>query len=331
VSDPLGMLFGMRGTVSNADRAVWLLLGRQADLITRTQALACDMSVAEIRSKLRVGGQWKAVLPGIYLAHTGSLTVGQREMAAALYAGHDCVITGAAALRRCGVRVQLDDVVDVLIPASAARQSRSFVRIHRTGRMPGRPWVCDGLRWAPAARAVADAARSETDLRAVRALVAGAVQQGKCTVEQLVIELRAGPKQGSAALRAALDEVIEGVASVIEGDARALIKTSGLPEPLYNPKLYVGEEFLAQPDLWWPDAGVAGEMDSREWHLSPASWEKTLARHGRMSAHGIIVLHWTHRRIRMAPAEVIAQLRSALQAGRQRPPLAIRTVPGRRN
>jgi len=54
------------------------------------------MSVAQIRSKLRVGGQWKAVLPGIYLAHTGSLTVGQREIAAVLYAGHGGVITGTA-------------------------------------------------------------------------------------------------------------------------------------------------------------------------------------------------------------------------------------------
>ncbi len=287
------------------------------------------MSVAELRSKLRVGGQWKAVLPGIYLAHTGSLTAGQREIAAVLYAGHKCVITGAAALRRCGVRAPVDDFVDVLIPSAVARQSLSFVRVHRTARMPERPWLTDGLRWAPPGRAVADAARSETDLRLVRALVADAVQRGKCTVEQLVTELQAGPKQGSAPLRAALDEAIAGVASVIEGDARALIKNSDLPEPLYNPKLYVGQEFLAQPDLWWPDAGVAGEMDSREWHLSPAGWEKTLARHDRMSAYGIIVLHLTPRLIRSQPSEVIAQLRSALEIGRQRPPLAIRTIPRR--
>jgi hypothetical protein len=117
------------------------------------------------------------VLPGIYLAHNGGLTIGQREIAAVLYAGHSCVITGPAALQRLGVRVPLSDAVDVLIPATARRLSTRFVRIHRTTRMPEQPWRLDGIRWAPSARAVADAAR-ELEFRAVRALVADAVQQG---------------------------------------------------------------------------------------------------------------------------------------------------------
>ena len=33
---------------------------------------------------------------------------------------------------------------------------------------------------------------------------------------------------------------------------------------LYNPWLYAGEEFIARPDAWWPDAGVVVEVDSRE-------------------------------------------------------------------
>jgi hypothetical protein len=323
------MLAGMTRRNSSVERAVQAVFDQQGELITRSQVFACEMSAAQIRTKLRPGGQWKAVLPGIYLAHTGSLTVGQREMAARLYAGDGAVITGMAALRRFGVRTPIDDTVDVLVPTSVARQSRDFVRVHRTTRMPERPWTGDGLLWAPPARAVGDATRGLTDLRVVRAVVANAVQQGKCTVKQLTAELQAGPKQGSGALRAALEEVVAGVASVIEGDVRKLIKRSGLPEPLYNPRLYVGSDFLAQPDLWWPDAGVAGEVDSREWHLSPASWERTLTRHDRMSAHGIIVLHLTHRRITSEPAEVIAELRSALEVGRQRPPLAIRTIPSR--
>jgi hypothetical protein len=56
---------------------------------------------------------------------------------------------------------------------------------------------------------------------------------------------------------------------------------------LYNPWLYVGEEFIARPDAWWPDAGVVVEVDSREWHLSPADWKRTLARHSRMGAFGL--------------------------------------------
>jgi hypothetical protein len=205
--------------------------------------------------------------------------------------------------------------------------STSFVQIHRTTRMPGKPWSMDGIRWAPPARAVADAARAETELRDVRAFVADAIQQRKCSVQQLVAELRAGPSQGSGALRAALDEVADGVASIAEGDLRRLIKNSGLPMPMYNPRLYVGDVFLAQPDVWWGEAGVAAEVDSREWHLTPATWERTQIRHASMSAHGILVLHYTPRRIRSDGAAVVGELCAAIEAGRRRPALPIRAIP----
>jgi hypothetical protein len=301
----------------------------QCDLITRSQALGGGMTEAALRARLRPDGPWRVVLPGLYLVHNGGLTVGQRELAAVLYAGRDSVITGPAALARFGVRAPVSEVIDVLIPHQQRRQSKGFVRIHRTTLMPVKPWRADGIMWAPAARAVADAARGDVELRDARALVASAVQQRKCTVQQLAGELRTGPSQRSGPLRAALAEVAVGIRSVAEGDLRKVIKGAGLPEPMYNPQLFVGEEFLASPDAWWPDAGVAAEVDSREWHLSPADWERTQARHARMSAQGILVLHYAPRRIRSDPTGLAAEISNALEAGRRRPPLAIRTLPAR--
>jgi hypothetical protein len=193
--------------------------------------------------------------------------------------------------------------------------------------MPQRPWVTDGIRWAPVPRAVADVARGGLAARDVKALVATAVQRRTCTIYQLAAELSSGPARASGILRAALDEVADGVASAAEGDLRKLVKTGRLPEPMYNPSLYVGKEFLAKPDLWWRDAGVSGEVDSREWHLSPEQWKRTMARHSAMSAHGIIVLHFAPSRIRSDAAGVIAELKSAIEAGLGRPPLAIKTFP----
>lgn len=310
-----------------ADRAVAQVLRRQCDLITRQQALTEGMTEAALRHKLRADGPWRIVLPGVYLSHNGLLTGGQREAAAVLYAGRGCVITGLAALARQGVRVPVSQIVDVLIPHHLSRQGTGFVRVQRTNRMPDKPVIIGGIRWAPVARAVADAARGQVDSRDVRAFVAHAVQQNRCSVPQLATELRAGSRQGSAALRAALAEVADGVASVAEGDLRGLIKSGGLPEPMYNPELFDGSEFLGKPDAWWRDEGVASEVDSKEWHLSPSDWERTLARHAKMSAHGILVLHFTPGQLRASPADVIAQIRSALEQGKQRPPLPIRTVP----
>ena len=51
--------------------------------------------------------------------------------------------------------------------------------------------------------------------------------------------------------------------SVAEGDFRLLIRQARLPEPLFNPRLYAGTAFIAVPDAWWPEAGVAAEVESR--------------------------------------------------------------------
>jgi hypothetical protein len=312
-----------------ADRAASEVLRNQGELITRRQALAAGLTKDALRHRVSPDGPWRVVLPGIYMSHEGDLTIGQREIAAILYAGRGSVITGLAALRRLGVRVQVTDTVDVLIPVTRKRLSMSFVQIHRTSRMPERPWRMDGMLWAAPPRALADAARSATVGRDVRAFVADAVQQGKCTVQQIAAELRSGPSQGSGLLRAALEEVADGVASVAEGDLRKLIKSSGLPEPLYNPRLFVGDMFLAKPDAWWAEAGVAVEVDSMQWHLSPDGLERTQARHAAMSSHGILLLHFAPRRIRADGASVVARIRATLEEGKRRPPLAIRTVPAR--
>jgi len=308
------------------DRRVIDIWRSQCDLITRPQALAAGLTDAMLRSRLRAGGPWTAALPGVYFVHGGALTAGQREAAAVLYAGQGSVITGISALARMGMRVSIPDIVDVLVPHDQRRASCKFVRIIRTRRMPDHAWLTDGLSWAPAARSVADAARLRDEPNYVRALVADAVQQRKCTVQDLAAEVDAGPNRGSAALRAALGEVSDGIRSVAEGDLRKLIKSGRLPPPMYNPRLFVGDAFLAKPDAWWTEAGVAVEVDSREWHLSPADWERTQARHAAMSAHGILVLHYAPRRIRTDGAAVLAEIRAAIEAGRRRSPLAIRAV-----
>jgi hypothetical protein len=328
LSDLAEMLRGMTQISAGADRAVARVLRQQAGLITRSQVLTSGLTEAGLRHRIRAGGPWRTVLPGVYLGHNGSLGGGQRELAAVLYAGSQCVITGLSALQSQGVRTPLSDVIDVLIPDASKRQSTGFVRTHRTLRLPERPLERGGIRWAPVPRAVADTSRAGLELGEVRALVAEAVQRRACTVGELAQELRGGPRRGSGMLRAVLAEVAEGVASAAEGDLRKLIRSGRLPEPLYNPDLYAGSQFLARPDVWWKDAGVAGEMDSREWHLSPAQWRQTMERHARMSAQGIIVLHVTPGRVRTDGPQVVAELRSAIEAGRRRPPLAIRTVPG---
>jgi hypothetical protein len=286
------------------------------------------MSDQMLKHRLCPGGPWQRLLPGVYLTFTGTPTSDQREMAAFLYGGPGSVITGVAALRRQGLHPPDDGVVDVLIPARYRRSSAGFTRIRRTTKMPGQVVVIAGRDYTMVARAVADAARIMTSLSDVRALVASAVQARRCPLGLLAAELREGPVRDSALLRRALAEVADGVRSAAEADLRDLIGRAGLPAPMFNARLLIGPgALLAVPDAWWPDAGVAAEVDSREWHLSPDDWQQTLARHAAMTAHGILLLHFTPWQIRARPGEVVTAITQALAAGRGRPRLPIRALP----
>lgn len=316
-------------TVKLDEDALRARLASQHRVISRAQAAACGMTPAALRHRVRSGGPWQTLLPGVYLAHTGTASRAQLDMAALLHAGRGSVISGLAALSRHGIRSPRTDVADVLVPASRIRRDGPFVRVHRTTLMPERVCYSGPIYYTLAPRAVADAARWLTDARAVRGIVADAVQRGLCPLDRLNEELAAGPIRGSALLREALAEVSAGARSVAEGDFLLLIKRARLPEPMLNPWLYAGETFIAKPDCWWPQFGLAAEVDSREWHLSPADWAQTMARHRRMTGYGITVLHFTPGQIARDPKGVVRDLAAALAAAKGRPPLPITARPAR--
>jgi hypothetical protein len=124
--------------------------------------------------------------------------------------------------------------------------------------------------------------------------------------------------------REALTDVAAGIRSAAEGDLKDLLAKSGLPMPLFNASIYDSDEtFIARPDAWWPDKGVAVEVDSHEWHLSPRDHTRTLERQRRMGKYSIVVLPFTPKEIRTQPAQVLATIRQALEGGR--PPSNVQT------
>ncbi len=306
------------------------ILDEQDQVISRPQALASGMTRAALEHRIRPGGPWQRLLGGVYLAQTGEPTVTQKEMAALLHAGPEGVLTGPAALRALGISNEQPTTFDVLVPASRRPASAAFVAIHRTARMPDRVIRKGRRSYVLAPRALADAARSMTDLPEVRALIAGAIQRHVCSVGALASELGEGGRQHSALLRQVLGEAREGIHSVAEGELRDLIKRAGLPMPMFNPRLRTADGvFIARPDACWADAGVAAEVDSGEWHLSPADWEETMRRHDAMIRHGILLLHFSPAQFRREPAAVAATIADALSAGRARPVLPITARPAR--
>lgn len=290
------------------------LVRRQHGIVLRSQAIEFGISPRAIEHRLSCG-RWQSVLRGLYATFSGPLAALHRLSAASLFAGLGAQITGTAALVIYQFRyAPSGDEIDVNVPLSNSRRSCGFVRIARTAR-PDRRWRRrSGLVISSPARAVADAARSATDLRTVRAFVAEAIQRQRCTVEDLNSELVSGPMRGSALFRRALCEVIDGTRSAPEAELRLIL--DGIPVK-WNQRLIDGSGTkLPTPDGWISRSGIALEVDSREYHLGPEEWERTLVRHNILARHGILVLHFTPSQIRRDPRGVRSTVEAADRARR---------------
>jgi hypothetical protein len=292
-------------------------------VIARRQALDCGIPRSTLNSWCKPDGKWQKLLPGVYLTVTGTPTPEQRLAAAMLYAGEPAAITGVAALRLHRLRSPGPDVIDVLVPSTIRRQSRGFVRIHRTARLP-RVHRAGMVRFATVARAVADAARLYTSPDDVTAIVAEAIQKQVSSLPELRIELEKGARADSVRLRVALAAIQAGVRSVAEDRFRKRLQHAGLPAPQFNVFLRTldGTD-IGEVDAWWADAGVSVEIDSQEYHFYRADWIRTDAKRSRLLAHGILAHNIAPARVENDWAAVCRELRSSLDSGRQRPRLPI--------
>ncbi len=264
------------------------------------------------------------LLPGIVLLSNAPPTRPDRRWAALLYSGDGAVLTGLDALALHGMERMPSPwgPVHTLIPSERRRGGAGRVLAERTSRLP----VAQPGRWplADVARAALDAARRLPDRAEVRATLAEVVQRGRCTPAGLAAELAEGCGRGTALPRQVLGEISDGVRSAAEAQARALVLRSGLPAPMWNARLYDARgKFIAMPDAWFDDVGLAWQIDSRAWHLSPESYDLTMDRRSAMMAEDAVVMHTRPTKLTQCAAEVLHELvGNHRRAGRRpRPPI----------
>jgi hypothetical protein len=282
------------------------LLVTQRGLLTRGQALSAGLDDEAIRRELKEK-RWQRLLPGLYAGFTGGVTLEQRRLAATLYLGQDAQITGLSALVWHGFRhLPDDDFLHVLVPHSTRRTSRGFLRVQRTHRMDSNPHRGRAYTICSVARAVADACRLLDEIRPVRAVVAESVQRRLTTLDALQQECDLAGTSRTRLFRSALKEVGVGTRSAPEIEFQETLARSTIVRAvLWNPRLAtVDGEPLPSPDGWIDEAGIALEVDSREYHLGPEEWQSTMRRHNVLTAHGAVVLHFTPSEIRSRPSHV---------------------------
>ncbi|MEU4663832.1 type IV toxin-antitoxin system AbiEi family antitoxin domain-containing protein [Micromonospora chalcea] len=294
------------------------LAERQQQIVTRTQLLGVGYDDMYLYRQTR-RGLWQRVLPATYALVTGTLTDEQRRISAALYAGADAQLTGLAALIWYGFRHSPRTAdVHLILPHHARRRSAGHAVIARALELDPRARRTTLYPVCSPARAVVDAARDLRQLRPVRATVAEAVQRGFTDLDSLDAEIRRARRSRTALIRKAFAEITDGVRSAPETELRECLGGSGmLGGILWNPRLSAADGTrLPTPDGYLADCAVALEVDSREYHLSPTDWARTLDRHNKLSRYGVLVLHFTPAQIRREPGRVRRTVEDAYAARR---------------
>lgn len=300
------------------------LLYSQDGVVSRGQLIKLGVTDSYIRHQLTTM-HWCALATGVYLTGAGSGSMGtqtQRARAAILSCGPGSIVTGTAGMRLHGVETPADPQVHALIDHASRRVSSRLVRPIRTRELPHAVSI-RGIPVAPLARCAIDACKGISALDEVRSRLAAPVQQRRCEAVALLAAAfdvgRVGP-----VVSAGLSEIADGVRSAPEGRVRKLVLSSDLPPPLWNPSLYSSDGVLiAIPDAYWEDAGVAIEVESRQYHFNPASWERTLARRALMSSYGILVVQCPPSRLKRDSAGFLQEVTRAHAMGISRGRLPI--------
>jgi len=150
--------------------------------------------------------------------------------------------------------------------------------------------IAPGPRRVDHARSVADYALTMRRLDDVRSVVAQVVSRNGCTIEALVRELDAGPRNGSALLRMALAEVGSS-RSAPEVRAAVALRRAGCCSFVQNARIPLLGGRHYEADFLWPELRAILEIDSMEYHLGPAEWRATMDRHLALTTMGYSVVH----------------------------------------
>lgn len=308
--------------------------------VASVRAVAATLGTSErtVYRRCLDGGPWRRILPGVVLLFTGRPTTDQLVHAAIILCGTDTVVTGVEACRRHGLRrgpLRREDAderypeVHVLIPEHKQVRSVGFVHVERTGRLP--PAVLrGGIPLAPLVRACTDAARRIRSPGDVTELLSEPVQRRMCTVAALGAELAAGSRRGTAVPRAVLADVSDGVRSAAERAAKQLWSSTGLPEAWWNAEVYDADgRSLGVADCWLDDVALVWEIESSEWHLSPADHEYTVRRAAEFTAAGAVYMASKPKMVLNDRPRVAATLCAAYIQARARPRPALRATRAR--
>jgi hypothetical protein len=151
------------------------------------------------------------------------------------------------------------------------------------------------------------------DQRDALAVAAAAVQLGRVSVTELLVEAYEGPARGRPRLLRVIKALQAGIRSAPEEDFRQLVlRSRRLPEPLWNCLLQMPDGRRFSPDALFVDAALIHETNGRRYHAPDEAgedrFEDMQRRADLLTTEGFTILQNSPARIRAEGRVVIGEV-----------------------
>lgn len=284
------------------------LAGEQHGVVTRKQLLAAGMSAAAIGRRM-TAGRLRGLHAGVYLL--GPVEPDRaRAMAAVLAGGRDAVLSHTSAAGVWGIRpIDDDGPVHVSVPGRSLSRT-SGILFHRVAPLRDDELARnDGIALTSPTRTLVDAA-GLLGSREIELALASAERAGLVRGDEMRATLDRHPgRPGVGILRALVSQRAGPTLTRSEAErrGRSLVRQAGLPAPHTNVR--IGPYEL---DMFWPEEGLAIEIDGHAYHASRARFEGDRQKDAWLRARGIEVIRLTWRQITRDPIRTAVQIGQVL-------------------
>jgi hypothetical protein len=283
------------------------LLGRQAGVITRAQAVACGITDGAVRRHLEAG-RWSALFRGVYATFAGPPPRVALLWAVLLRAGPGAVLSHHTAAELLGISDASARLIHVTIPAERRAIALPGVTVHRSARAVAATLPGPALRRTRVEDTVLDLAESAKDLETAVGWITAACARRLTTPRRLAEAMTRRRKMHQRALLArVVNDTAAGTHSVLEHRyLRDVERDHRLPR---------GRRQVRRPgararyrDVEYPPFDAVVELDGSAYHPEERRRRDQL-RDNESAADG-------RRTLRYGWADVAAPCRTAVQVAR---------------
>jgi len=284
------------------------LLGRQAGVITRAQALASGMTRHAVEARLN-SRRWQRLHVGVYAAYSGRPTRESMMWAAVLGVRSGAVLSHQTAAELHGLLDAREGrAVHVVVRSGSAAAPMKGVVIHYSQRVDvARHPVLEPPRTRLEETVLDLAAEEATPARAT-AWILSACASRRTTPDRLRAAMESRPRiRGRKMLLAALGDARTGVESILEHSYLYRVeRPHGLPDGVRQRRTLTGGVSRYE-DVRYEEYGVIVELDGRGAHPEGERW-RDIRRDNASAANGLITLRYSYADVMERPCRVADEI-----------------------